>query len=85
MTVSKSAVGVDVCLGPTPTVTPRPTGEDLLADAELNHVVCCEDENVALCGIDASDIEFGGDGLPCVVCDDLEQTSFCPKGKRCPL
>lgn len=56
---------------------------------ELFHVVCCRDENAALCGIDASALEFsdGAGEQFCVVCDDLEADGpeVCPiSGRSCP-
>lgn len=42
------------------------------ADDEILHIVCC-DENLALCGADATTLTWSCDGLPCLVCHDLEK------------
>lgn len=68
------------------TPEPRPAGRRRpVADLELVHVVCCRDENLALCGTDVS-------GHPwrqcrpedCVVCADMGRNRACPRQGSCP-
>jgi hypothetical protein len=69
-------------------VETRPLGSDLEpGDDEPHHVVCCRDENLALCGTDVTDDAWRSDEVPpsCVVCDDLlRNPSFCPLLGWCP-
>ena len=47
------------------------TGSDTDTEAtvsDLDHFVCCNDENIALCGVDASEIPWGHFGDPCETC-----------------
>jgi hypothetical protein len=61
-----------------------PTAERLLADSDITHYVCCEDTDLAFCGIDASGFTWDEPTIVCVVCDDLDSDDgYCPKGKRC--
>lgn len=59
-------------------------------DDDLDHVVCCRDENRAICGRDASDLTWTEqpENL-CVVCTDLDlvhlRSDTCPiDGTPCP-
>lgn len=66
---------------------PAPTASDIRDD--LDHVTCCEDDNLALCGTDVTDDEWiPAEALTtCVVCAHLEQAAYaldscvtaCPK------
>jgi hypothetical protein len=50
------------------------------ADDELVHVICWEDEDVSLCGLDVSDarrVRDDHDLLECVVCTDMEKLRLC--------
>jgi hypothetical protein len=44
-----------------------------VADDDLLHLVECHDDNLTLCGLDATDVPWVDDGLPCVVCTDLDR------------
>lgn len=59
------------------------------SDDELNHIVCCDDDTVALCGTDVTEFEWREDEeTTCVVCaylDELEGETcdgVCPKLTR---
>ena len=65
----------------------RPTGPPLDQDDELCHQVCCRDDNRALCGRDVTEATWRLKGSPsfdCVVCEDLNQASYCPIVGACP-
>ena len=57
-------------------------------DDDLDHLHCCFDADVALCGADVSGAQFAEvesmDEL-CVVCEDLLPGSHCPAFGRCLL
>ena len=67
-------------LAASPRVAPsRPAARD-----DLNHVVCCHDDNLTLCGFDATHLPWAfNDDKACVVCLDLEGRP-CPYGDTCP-
>lgn len=55
---------------------------------DLDHVTCCRNDDLTLCGMDASLMPFTEFEVPsCIVCDDLEihdDGYFCPYFGRCP-
>jgi hypothetical protein len=57
------------------TLAPTPTGSSV----DLTHVYCC-DYDLALCGLDVTDMPEvpDGTGQDCVVCLDLEEQT-CPR------
>lgn len=61
------------------TLAPEPTVTDPASTDGLDHIVCCDDD-VALCGLNVADHEWGtGDPQPtCVVCRELQ-------GKPCRI
>lgn len=63
----------------------RPT----IDDTDEQHVICCVDDNTALCGTDVSKATWSMRDTTCVVCADLdhEDAIFCPIKRRllCPL
>lgn len=70
--------------------------ETTAGDDGIDHVVCCEDENLAMCGKDVTGLEWGSDGTnqSCVVCALMDDVVYrrvcrgescgtgCPKGMR---
>lgn len=63
-----------------PQVLERST--DYGSDDELGHMVAHCNENITLCGIDASTMRWGqgsfeDDPDRCIVCDDIDQQRFC--------
>jgi hypothetical protein len=59
-------------------------------DDNLIHIMCCEDNDVSLCGVDISDAPIFPDGWyadDCIVCDhlgDLKKKArclVCPRSK----
>ena len=58
--------------------------EQVTDDDDFDHVVCCKDEDITLCGQDASDMPWGDMlGSICVVCADLVEGCYCPRGFHC--
>jgi hypothetical protein len=53
------------------------------SDVELVHVVCCVDEDTALCSTDVSAEPWTRSEISCVVCGDLETTKVCPRFGHC--
>jgi hypothetical protein len=50
---------------------------------ELNHVTTCHDENLTLCGLDATDIPWAPfKRTTCVVCSELDEMD-CDCPPRC--
>jgi hypothetical protein len=54
------------------------------ADDGIDHVFCCRDIDVSLCGLDISDttVVFTLE-LPCVVCAEFDGTAYCPLFAEC--
>lgn len=55
-------------------------------DDDLDHLVCCRDENTSICSLDLTNVEWAvgdEDVTMCVVCDDLWRLRICPYGSRC--
>ena len=53
---------------------------------DLNHIVCCDDDNLAMCGLDLTEVEWMARGaLPdCPTCERLwEKDEDCYAGE-CP-
>lgn len=65
------------------------TAEELLAESDIDHYVCCVVEELGLpggtlCGVNRDDgapIEDGD--ANCVVCCELVRTNYCPVQERC--
>lgn len=56
---------------------------DLAEDGDLTHDLCCEDDELTLCGLDASNFEMvDEDAIDCLVCNELPD-EFCPKSGAC--
>lgn len=56
-------------------------------ETDINHIVCCKDENVAFCGEDMSDASWVVDGAAvfCLPCREVDrQSTECPFGRKCP-
>ena len=58
------------------------------ADLELVHLTCCDDENVALCGLDLTGLGWSTEedlaSLPaCVICDGQDEHDRCPRYGEC--
>lgn len=52
------------------------------------HIVCCNDDDIALCGIDASEMEFrpaNGDDNECEVCLRLEENVEVSNDGACAI
>lgn len=49
----------------------------------LSHIVCCADEDVALCGRRGFGAPCDGTEHQCLVCNDLDLTGHCPTGRAC--
>lgn len=49
-----------------------------------HHVTCCRDDDLTLCGFDASALDWTEETTTCVVCADLEGCDACPFGGVCP-
>lgn len=66
-----------------PAAEPAPATD---ADDGLQHVYCCEDENLGLCGTDLTTVPFQEfDEASCVVCAHLDGgdcAAVCPKLTR---
>jgi len=64
---------------------PTPSTAPPAVDEGLSHIVCCKNENLALCGIDATGAELDEDAdTSCIVCQDLHRSYwFCPRGGKC--
>jgi hypothetical protein len=52
--------------------------------ADLQHVACCRNDDMALCGTDVTDAPWLDDETSCVVCVDLDEFDACPFGGSCP-
>jgi len=51
-------------------------------DIEVWHLVCCCNEDLALCGEDLTGHPFGHSDVPCPICHDVDTT--CPRcGRDC--
>ena len=62
--------------------------EDLtFLTGDLAHLECCEDEDLALCGITLTGraVADGESYDPCISCDRQWDHNICPKGKICKL
>ena len=56
-----------------------------LTGIDENHYTCCMDVHIALCGFDLSVSTYDPNCVVgCVVCVDLDNTEYCPRGWRCP-
>lgn len=52
----------------------------------LNHLTCCQSDNVSLCDKDMSDSPFELNlDITCRVCSYLEYQPFCPLLETCEL
>lgn len=69
------------------TVTePAPTADTSTGDdADLLHISCCLNDDLALCGLDVTGVDHADDLIEpvCVVCVDLVDTDHCPSGRKC--
>jgi hypothetical protein len=59
-----------------------------LDEAEEDHIVCCCDHDVSLCGADVSDLPMAPDGslrpdLLCGDCRKVEHAQTCPVFGKC--
>lgn len=54
---------------------------------ELDHIICCKDENIALCGIDLTNVAWtewnGPKPEDCIVCEHMFQTLEAKQWKNC--
>lgn len=70
------------------TLTPPQAGAQQ-GQPDVFHTTCCEDDDLALCGLDVSDLPFtdGEDEQNCIVCEDLylNHPSDCPRFGVCPV
>ncbi len=65
-------------------ILPSDVGVDVGGD--LDHLTCCVDEDISLCGLDVSGmaIDESIDVPNCIVCSDLAANpTFCPKYAKC--
>lgn len=64
---------MNVLREPSTTATDEATGED------VDHITCCDDENVMQCGVDGSDLNWVDDpadgGRECTACRDAFATA----------
>lgn len=70
---------------PTTELAPRPL-EDDVADNDVAHLTCCEDEDIALCGCDltdATEVPATYDGARCQTCFRLREQVL--SGCACPV
>jgi hypothetical protein len=70
-------------MGLSPARWARPEGVGADRDDELLHVVCCVDNDVALCSTDVTGAPWDTGNQDCVVCIDLERSRTCPRFDRC--
>lgn len=66
----------------TPAPTFQPTVQRTTPGESLNHIVCCHDDDLALCGVDVSGHDFTDEPTSCAVCLDLE---YAPCPSSCPM
>jgi len=52
-------------------------------DNELLHTYCDCDPDLALCGVDLTNVSEAEDGVLCIVCEDLIDLP-CRRGASCP-
>lgn len=51
--------------------------------ADITHVMCCENPNRAVCGLDITGATLRDTGLECVDCAHAEKKGHCPKLGEC--
>lgn len=50
-----------------------PSTTDITTDDELDHITCCVDENISLCGLDLTDVPWVDDFTNlCRMCAELD-------------
>lgn len=64
---------------PAPDRAPSP-----LDDKDIAHLVCCCDENLAVCGLDMTNVPVAkDDAIPCPLCfDGIPERAVCPRCRR---
>lgn len=65
----------------------RPLDATSDGDEEIDHIVCCIDDDVSFCGEDVEGAVWITDGpaVACLACREVDRrTSGCPFGKKCP-
>ena len=72
-------------VAPAPTVVPFDRAELADGDPDVEHWVCCDDENLAVCGTDVTGEAWTelDDSQVCVTCRDLVEAADC--NVLCPV
>lgn len=70
---------------PDTQLDPRTSEEVEPEEHRIDHVVCCDDHDRALCGEDVSELRFSSDddGPICLMCAVRERTHVCPMYGAC--